>query len=288
MNKINDFLEYLKNEKRYSLNTIKAYNRDLNAFLAFLKKENENNVDEIVVKNYMAHLYALNLNKKTISRRIVALKSYYKFLEHKLGLTNNFMRHIKCPKKEKKLPDMIYKEELEKILSYNPTGKFCFRNKAIILLLYSSGVRVGELCNITLSSIDLENRYIIVVGKGNKTRITPFTKDCKLSLEKYISTERNIIAKSNNNFLFVNKFGDKITTRSIENIINKTSLLLFNNTKLHPHIFRHTFATNLLNNGADLRVVQELLGHSSLSTTQIYTHLAKDEVNKIYKTSHPR
>ena len=288
MNKINDFLEYLKNEKRYSLNTIKAYNRDLNAFLAFLKKENENNIDEIVVKNYMAHLYALNLKKKTISRRIVSLKSYYKFLEHKFGLTNNFMRHIKCPKKEKKLPDMIYKEELEKILSYNPTGKFCFRNKAIILLLYSSGVRVGELCNITLSSIDLENRYIIVVGKGNKTRIAPFTKDCKLSLERYINRERNTIAKSNNNFLFVNKFGDKITTRSIENIINKTSLLLFNNTKLHPHIFRHTFATNLLNNGADLRVVQELLGHSSLSTTQIYTHLAKDELNKIYKTSHPR
>lgn len=288
MNKINEFLDYLKNEKRYSLNTIKAYSRDLNHFILFLKKENEDNIDELVVKNYMSHLYALNLSKKTISRRIISLKSYYKFLDYKFSIKSNFMRHIKCPKKDKKLPDMIYKEELEKILSYNPIGKFCFRNKAIILLLYSSGIRVGELCNITLSSIDFENRYVMVSGKGNKTRFAPFTKDCKLALEKYIRFEREIIACCDNEFLFINKFGNKITTRSIENIINKISLILFGNTKLHPHIFRHTFATTLLNKGADLRIVQELLGHSSLSTTQIYTHLAKEEINKIYKTSHPR
>lgn len=288
MNKINEFLDYLTNEKRYSLNTVKAYNRDLNDFLIFLKRENESTIDEVVIKNYMSHLYALNLSKKTISRRIISLKSYYKFLERKFGLKNNFMKHIRCPKKDKKLPDMIYKEELEKILSYNPVGKFCFRDKAIILLLYSSGIRVGELCNLTLSSIDIENRYMYVFGKGNKTRIVPFTQMCRLALENYIKLERDIIAKSDNNFLFINKFGNKITTRSIENIINKASLILFNNNKLHPHIFRHTFATTLLNKGADLRVVQELLGHSSLATTQVYTHLAKDEINKTYKTSHPR
>lgn len=288
MDKIDEFLNYILNEKRYSLNTVDAYKRDVSDFFNYLKKEGEQKVDELLFKNYLSYLYSKNLTKKTISRRLSSLKSYYKFVEKKYNIKYSFIHNIKSPKKDKKLPTLIYKDELAKILSYTPTGDFCHRNKAIIHLLYSSGIRVSELCNITLETIDLDNRYIIVTGKGNKTRVCPFSITCKKTIENYLFLERNIKAKPDNHYLFTNKYGDKITTRSIENIINKISLELFANTKLHPHIFRHTYATQLLNNGADLKVVQELLGHSSLMATQIYTHLAKKEINNIYRHSHPR
>jgi len=245
-------------------------------------------VDDKVIKNYLAYLYINKISKKTSARKLSSIKSYFKYLSKKHKIDCNFVENIKTPKKDKLLPELIYKDELQKILNYMPSGKFCYRNKAIIDLLYSSGIRVSELCDITLSSIDLENRYLIVTGKGNKTRICPFSNNCKSILELYINKERSIKAKEDCIHLFINKSGNKITTRSIENIVNDVSFKLFGNKKLHPHLFRHTYATTLLNNGADLRTVQELLGHSSLMTTQVYTHLAKEEINNIYKISHPR
>ncbi len=286
MNKLNEFLTYLEVEKRYSINTINAYKRDLTDFNKFLIKEEIKEVDDIAIKNYLASLYLINLTKKTIARRIASIKSYYKFINKKYGINNEFVNSVSSPKKDKLLPELIYKEEIQKILNYNFNGKFCYRNKAIINLLYSSGVRVSELCNITLPSINLEDRYLIVVGKGKKTRICPFSSDSKRIIENYLIMERNKIAKCN--YLFINKYGNKLTTRAVENIINELSVRLFNNKKLHPHLFRHTYATNLLNNGADLRTVQELLGHSSLNATQVYTHLANKDIENIYKISHPR
>ena len=286
MNKLNEFLTYLEVEKRYSINTINAYKRDLTDFNKFLIKEEIKEVDDIAIKNYLASLYLINLTKKTIARRIASIKSYYKFINKKYGINNEFVNSVSSPKKDKLLPELIYKEEIQKILNYNFNGKFCYRNKAIINLLYSSGVRVSELCNITLPLINLEDRYLIVVGKGKKTRICPFSSDSKRIIENYLVMERNKIAKCN--YLFINKYGNKLTTRAVENIINELSVRLFNNKKLHPHLFRHTYATNLLNNGADLRTVQELLGHSSLNATQVYTHLANKDIENIYKISHPR
>ena len=286
MNKLNEFLTYLEVEKRYSINTINAYKRDLTDFNKFLIKEEIKEVDDIAIKNYLASLYLINLTKKTIARRIASIKSYYKFINKKYGINNEFVNSVSSPKKDKLLPELIYKEEIQKVLNYNFNGKFCYRNKAIINLLYSSGVRVSELCNITLPLINLEDRYLIVVGKGKKTRICPFSSDSKRIIENYLVMERNKIAKCN--YLFINKYGNKLTTRAVENIINELSVRLFNNKKLHPHLFRHTYATNLLNNGADLRTVQELLGHSSLNATQVYTHLANKDIENIYKISHPR
>ena len=288
MDKLTEFYSYLANEKRYSINTVNAYKRDLSSFVSYLKKEGEDEINELIIKNYLANLYANSLSKRTIARKISSLKSYYKFLSRKYGIKSNFINEIKAPKKDKLLPEMIYKDEIKKILEYTPSGAFSYRNKAILSLLYSSGIRVSELCNITISSLNLEDRYLIVTGKGNKTRICPFSEYCKKAIENYIHFERNKLAVPDNNYLLINKYGNSISTRAIENIINKISFELFGNKKLHPHIFRHTYATQLLNNGADLRVVQELLGHSSLMTTQVYTHLAKEEINKIYKGTHPR
>lgn len=288
MNRLKEFYSYLEAEKRYSINTIKAYKRDLTHFYIYLNKEQIDEVDDKIIKNYLAYLYSNNSSKKTIARKISSIKSYFKYLNKKFSYNCDFIDNVKTPKKDKLLPELIYKDELIKILNYVPAGNFSHRNRAIINLLYSSGIRVSELCNITMASIDLENRYIIVKGKGNKVRICPFNLDCKTIIENYIIIERNQKANTNCNYLFINKFGNKITTRSIENIINDVSMKLFGNKKLHPHLFRHTYATRLLNNGADLRTVQELLGHSSLMTTQIYTHLANEEINNIYKNSHPR
>lgn len=288
MKNIESFYNYLLTEKRYSLNTVKSYKRDLNDFNLYLKAENIDNIDDLAIKNYLAYLYINKKSKKTVARRISSIKSYFKFLNKKFKVDCDFTKNIKTPKKDKLLPQLIYRDELQKILNYSPSGKFQHRNKAIITLLYSSGIRVSELCNITMSSIDLENRYLTVIGKGNKTRICPFSKNCKIILENYINLERKLIVKNDCDSFFINKFGEKITTRAIEMIISDVSLKLFGSKKLHPHLFRHTYATNLLNNGADLRVVQELLGHSSLMTTQVYTHLAKEEINKVYKVSHPR
>lgn len=288
MNRISEFLDYLRLEKRYSDHTIDAYKRDLNMFINYLSQEQIDVIDEIVIKNYLAFLYVNKLTKKTISRKISSIKSYYNFLNKKYGIKNDFLSQVKSPKKDKLLPELIYKDELSKILNYRFDGAFCYRNKAIISLLYSSGIRVSELCNITLDCIDLNNRFLVVKGKGNKTRIAPFSKNCMLDIETYMNLERNVKVKSDCIHLFINKFGKRITPRAIENIVKDLSFKLFGTNKLHPHIFRHTYATNLLNNGADLRTVQELLGHSSLITTQIYTHLAKEELNKIYNISHPR
>lgn len=288
MNKIELFLEYLKIEKRYSINTISSYKRDLIFYFDYLKSEEIENVDEQAIKNYLAYLYINKFSKKTVSRKLSSIKSYYNFLNRKHNCKYDFIKNIKGPKKDKKLPEIIYRDELQKILNYTPSGNFCYRDKAILILLYSSGIRVSELCDITLASIDLENRYMTVIGKGKKTRICPFNKNCAEILQLYIDKERNIYAKQDCYNFFINKFGNKITPRSIENIVTKTSLKIFGNKKLHPHIFRHTYATNLLNNGADLRVIQELLGHSNLITTQVYTHMAKEEINNIYNISHPR
>lgn len=288
MKNINEFYNYLEAEKRYSINTVKSYKRDLTDFSNYLKKENVIEIDELIIKNYLAYLYTNKKSKKTIARRISSIKSYYKYLNKKFNSNYDFLNAIKTPKKDKLLPNLIYREELQKILEYSPSGKFSHRNKAIINLLYSSGIRVSELCNITISSIDLENRYLIVTGKGNKTRVCPFSKNCKILLDNYINVERSTLAKDDCNYLFINKFGKKITSRAIELIINDTSKKLFGSNKLHPHLFRHTYATTLLNNGADLRTVQELLGHNSLMTTQVYTHIAKEQINEAYKVSHPR
>lgn len=290
MNKenITKFLKYLEKEKRYSLNTVFAYKRDLNDFLNFISKE-QVEVTEDSIKGYLTSLYIKGIKKATISRRISSIKSFYKFLNKKEIEFNNVINYISTPKKDKVLPTPISKKEKKIILSsFNLNSKLPLRDKLIVVLLYSTGVRVSELVNLKLEDINLEERFIKISGKGNKQRIVPFTLNAKEIMIEYLEKERKEKAKEDNAYLLINKNGDKLTSRGVQLIISKLSKSLFGSSKIHPHSFRHTFATTLLNNGADLRVVQELLGHSSLSTTQIYTHVASKELQNTYNKTHPR
>lgn len=290
MNKqlIDKFIDYLKIEKRYSQHTVLAYKRDLLHFYNFYLQEQVNKVDEAFIKTYLAHLYLINKKKTTVSRKISTLRSFFKFLNKKELSDNKAIQYICFPKKDKHLPNVISEEEIKKVLSYQSDLLFSYRNKAIIDILYSTGIRVSELVDLKINEIDLENRILKVNGKGGKERIVPFLKRTRQSIRLYLDLERSKLALLDCNTLLINKYGSKITTRGVEYIIKNISLKVLGNRKLHPHIFRHTFATNLLNNGADLRVVQELLGHASLSTTQVYTHIANVELKKVYQKTHPR
>lgn len=284
---INYFLDYLKNERRYSSNTISAYKRDLLEFLSFSLTEDQT-VDEELIKSYLASLYLKKQKKSTISRKISSIRSFYRYLNRKNIDGNESINRILSPKKDKNLPNIITNNELKDILDYNSADELLYRDKAIIYLLYSTGIRVGELSNLTLDDINLEGRYIRIKGKGNKERVVPFTIKTKEILDNYLNLYRNNRVNDNFRFLLINKNNKQLSSRGIQMILEKISKKIFSSSKLHPHIFRHTFATKLLNNGADLRTVQELLGHSSLSTTQIYTHVANKDLQEVFNKAHPR
>lgn len=290
-NNIKNFLDYLKYERNYSDNTIIGYENHLNLFYNFLnnKKINTfNNVDYYIVRNYINYLYEKKYNSKSICNHISSLRSFFKFLKNEDIIDNNPMILIENPKLEKKLPKYLYYEDLEKILNTpdikTDTG---IRDALILELLYVTGIRVSELINIKLQDIDQSNHKIKITGKGNKQRIVMYGKKCQELLEKYIKIRKNFL-KENNDYLILGVKGKKINDRVIRNIINELSQKAGINLRISPHTFRHTFATHMLNEGADLRSVQELLGHENLSTTTIYTHVTNERLRQVYLHTHPR
>lgn len=285
---ITKFLDYLKNERKYSKHTLDAYKRDVTSFYNFYLQEGVEIVDEMLISSYLTNLYLKDLKKTTVSRKLSSLKSFYNFLNKKGIEKNESINLVASPKKEKNLPSIISDEQIVKLLEYQGEGNFALRDKAIIELLYATGIRVGELVNIKLNDLNLENRFLIVKGKGNKQRVIPFHSKTGEAITEYMKNERQIKVKDDCKHLFINKNGTKLTTRGVELIIEKISRKLFGNSDIHPHSFRHTFATTMLNNGADLRVVQEFLGHASLSTTQLYTYVANELLHKVYDKTHPR
>ena len=222
---------------------------------------------------------SMGYKHKSILRHISSLKSFYKYLYDEDKIKDNPAKLLKLPKKDKLLPNIIYKDELEKILSYTFSGNFSFRNKAIIHLLYSSGIRVSELVNIKIKDIDLKEKTIKITGKGNKQRIVLFGNVCKNMLEEYI-TDRE--------YLFLNNKGTRLTQSGVEYIVSNISLKSNVRTKFTPHTLRHTFATHMLDNGSSLVTVQKLLGHNDLETTSIYTHVSNERLRRVYLDSHPR
>ncbi len=284
------FFNYLLKERNYSKNTIKNYEIDLNRYKEYL---NTNNINYLKIKytdilNYISYLKH-NHKSTSINRNISSIRTYYNFLVRENIIKTNPFNLVKGMKKEQKLPNYFkYNEYVDILNSIDTNTNLGIRNRCIFELLLCTGCRVNELVNIKLKSIDLENNEIKVLGKGNKERIVYIASYAKDALKKYLSIRNELLQNKNNDYLFLNHLGNPITTRGIRDVIDKILLKSATNLKITPHTFRHSFATMLLNEGCDLKSVQELLGHVSLSTTSIYTHVSNEELKRVYLHTNPR
>jgi integrase/recombinase XerC len=288
------FVEYLQIEKNYSEYTIEHYQHDIREFLMFMSEQVIDglvNVQYSDVRLYLTKLYEKKLARKTVSRKISSMRSFYKFLVREEHVEDNPFSLVSIPKSEKRLPDFFYETELEELFKTcdvsTPLGQ---RNKALLELLYATGIRVSECCQIKLTELDLFLSTVLVHGKGKKQRYVPFGSFAHESLEQYIQNGRKelMAGKPAHDVLFVNFRGGPLTPRGVRTILDSIIQQSSLNGKIHPHMLRHTFATHLLSNGADMRSVQELLGHQDLSSTQVYTHVTKEFLRKTYMSSHPR
>jgi integrase/recombinase XerC len=296
---VEGFLNHLRIEKSASPLTIISYRTDLTQFLDFLAECNELTREEIPnqalnhksVREYLASLQDDGLSRSTMARKLASLRSFVKYLCRENVLAGNPIAAVATPRQEKKLPRFLYPVEVEVLLNApdisRPVGK---RDRAILETLYCSGVRVSELTGMDLADFDPDEDFTRVKGKGNKERLVPIGSRAREALQVYIKLARPCLLKNRqpNDALFLNQYGSRLSPRSIRNLINKYVEKAALNQKVSPHTLRHSFATHLLNAGADLRSVQELLGHVKLSTTQIYTHLTRDDIQRIFNKSHPR
>ena len=293
---IEEFSNYLLANRNFSKLTNKAYLQDLTSYFNFLK-ENKIDFKKVTIEEARAYLLELNtkgLKNSSIKQNIAALKHFYKFLYSNNYINEDVFEFISSPKIGLRLPDFLTDKEIKQLFNANKerTDELVNRDQAIIELLFSSGLRASELVNLKLKDVDFANRILIILGKGNKERVVPFTISCQNVLKKYIKTTRqnliNKIANKNNEYLFLNNKGSKLTTRGLEFILKSIEKKSGCYMNLHPHKLRHSFATKLLSNGADLRMIQELLGHESIGTTQIYTHVTFNEMQKTYNEAFPR
>lgn len=288
MKYILEFLEYLSVMRKQTDNTIRNYKIDLLDFLEF-NNNNILNVNKDIVNKYMKNLYDKNISKSTISRRLSSLRGFYNYLYKNDIISKNYFIGIKNPKKEHSLPKLVKDIDVDKMFDVpninNPLGQ---RNLLIIRILYSTGIRVSELVNIKLSDININDRTIKILGKGNKERIVIFGYHTKEILELYLKNGRYRLSKSNCEYLILNKDGEKLSDRYIRKIIDDIIFKASIEMHVSPHMLRHTFATVMLNNGCDLVSVKDLLGHESLNTTSIYTHVSDDKIKEIYNKAHPR
>ena len=297
---INSYISFLKNEKNYSNNTIISYKNDLLQLLNYLedckilKRNNIQYIDRSIMRKYIVYLKKRGYSTRSICRKISTIRSFFKFISREGIAKINPTINLITPKIDKKLPCFLYLQEINKLIETPPGNTILgIRDRAILELLYGTGMRVGELVNLNVLDIDLYEKTVKVFGKGSKERILPLGNPSIKAIQEYI-TSRNLfiknipIIKIDLNAFLLNRFGGRISARSIRRIIIKYMKIAGLNKKVSPHVLRHSFATHLLGGGADLRSVQELLGHESLSTTQIYTHITKERLKIIYKKSHPR
>lgn len=294
MNNLDKFIVYLKVEKNYSVNTIKSYEIDIREYLDYCDKTNLNIYEMIYkdVKSYLSYLFSMDYTATTISRHISALRTFYAYLYSNKLVNKNIFKFISLPKKEKRLPKYMTNEDIKLVFDIpdisSPIGQ---RNRLVLELLYGTGIRVSELCNIKLGDIDFDNKTIIITGKGNKERIVCYGDVCEEILELYLNEGRIILLNNkHNDYLIIGAYKKDvhISVRSVEAIISNIIKTASIKKKISPHTFRHTFATHLLNEGCDILIVKELLGHSSLDTTGIYTHLSNEKLRSVYLNSHPR
>lgn len=286
---IDKFLDYLKIEKNYSPHTMINYRVDLKDFNIFLVHSHKKDIDikridYFLLRKFLAVLSTKNLKKRTIARKISTLKSFFKFLMREGVVQNNPGSSLIYPKMEKKLPSFLTEDQVNRLLNVSlGNDVFSLRNKVIVEVLYSTGARVSEITSLKIDNVDLIGGIMKVTGKGRKERLLPLGEPAITALKQYLDARSDSCP-----YVFINKRTHRLSERGVRGILNKYMRTLSFSLKVSPHTFRHSFATHLLNRGADLRSVQELLGHSSISTTQVYTHLTIDSLRKVYQKTHPR
>ena len=292
---IDKFIDYISNERKYSLHTIRAYTNDLNIFFNFLSNYNHKlniiNIDRSIIHLYIQSISKNKLSGKTLQRKVSSIKSFYKFLSDRELIKYNISDLIQIPKADKKLPNFLSQREITKLMSLPDLSSYKgVRDKSVLEVLYSTGLRISELISIEISNISRSKRTIKVLGKGSKERYVLLGKEALISIENYLIIRCKLYPNKDNFFLYpcLNKSKlNHISTRAMFNIVKKYLVNISNNEKLSPHSLRHSFATHLLENGADLLAVKDMLGHEDLSSTQIYTHVNINKLKSVYNKAHP-
>lgn len=290
------FLKFLKFEKRYSSHTITAYSKDLEQFFEYIQKNYEcNNIKEVThfyVRSWMVSLMDVKTHPKTVNRKISTLKSFFKFMLREKAVDRNPMTRVVAPKVPKKLPEYIQKDSMDFLLRHVDYGEGYegIRNRTIIELLYNTGMRRAELTGLKEQSIDFGNETVKVLGKRNKERIIPLMPTMITLLKEYLTAKKNQqkACKTENDFLLLDIKCKPMNDAAVYKIVKHHLAQATTSSKKSPHILRHTFATHMLNNGADINAIKELLGHASLAATQVYTHNTIDKLKKIHKQAHPK
>lgn len=287
------FQGYLTNEKQYSDETIKAYLSDFDRFTDFLTEAGIETLDEVTYRDirlYLAQLHRQKLSRHSVSRHLSSLRSAYQYFVDQEWLKENPFLYVQSAKAGLKLPDFFYEDELKPLFdATNGRKPLELRNRALLEFLYATGARVSECTHLTLPQLDLTTQVVLLHGKGGKDRYVPFGSYCADALTDYFENGRlSLLRDKEETHVFVNYRGEPLTSQGVEYILDQLVKKSASNLAIHPHKLRHSFATHLLNHGADIRTVQELLGHSSLSTTQIYTHLSKEALRESYQKYFPR
>ena len=284
-----EYLDYIKYEKKLSNETIKNYEYDLNKFIDYLKEKNISSFKSVKSKDIENYLKEINnMNPRSISRNITSINNMFIFLLKEKKIENNPCEFIDRPKLSKKLPNTLSLEEVTNILDIPLKTKFDYRNKAMLEILYGSGLRISELISLTLRDVDFENAIIRCMGKGSKERIVPINDYEMYFLKEYLDRRELFLINGNNDYLFLNNHGKQMTRQGFFKNLKKLLQEKGIDKNVTPHTLRHSFATHLLSGGADLRSIQMLLGHSDISTTKIYTHIAKEKIKNDYEEFHPR
>lgn len=288
------FLEYLKFEKRYSPHTIRSYQDDLTFFLEYLSAEyaelSVKDIKPTFIRSWLAKQKEKGASAKTINRRISTLKSFFKYQLRQEVIETSPMTTIVSPKQSKRLPNYVEQKDTEVLFEHVefPDNWEGLMNKMILELLYCSGMRLSELISLKETQVDLHKNSLKILGKGNKERIIPFSHEIRTDLEHYLKEKKNQLGETATEFLLVNEKGNKLYPKYVQLVVKKYLSLITTIEKKSPHVLRHTFATHLMNNGAELNAVKELLGHSSLAATQIYTHNTIEKLKDIHKKAHPK
>ncbi len=286
-----DFINYIRFEKRFSNHTITAYQNDLQQFADYIQitynTNNSADINHLIIRSWIVDMMNKKISSRSVTRKITTLKTFYRFLIRQKIVLENPMQKIQAPKTSKRLPVFVEKQKMDILLDNVEFGDDFQgqRNKLIIELFYSTGIRLSELINLKIGDIDLYNNQLKVLGKRNKERIIPFNTTLKKQIETYL-LEKNKIESSE--ILFITTKGKKIYEKLVYNIVKSYLSQITTIDKKSPHVLRHTFATHMLNNGADLNAIKDLLGHANLSATQIYTHNTVEKLKNIHKQAHPR